>query len=132
MILFREEFTEIFDSLGLQKYTEKEYIGRFEILYEDLVETNKVMNLTAITEQRQVILGHFADSLMAVDKIKEGAKVIDVGCGGGFPTLPLAIARPDISITALDSTAKKLTFVSGMAEKLGLSFKLSINGQQLM
>lgn len=123
MISFREEFTEIFDSLGLHKYTEKEYIERFEILYEDLVETNKVMNLTALTEQRQVILGHFADSLMAVDKIKEGAKVIDVGCGGGFPTLPLAIARPDISITALDSTAKKLTFVSGMAEKLGLSVK---------
>jgi 16S rRNA (guanine527-N7)-methyltransferase len=123
MISFVEEFTEIFDSLGLQKYTEKECAERFEVLYENLVETNKVMNLTALTEQRQVILGHFADSLMAVDKIKEGAKVIDVGCGGGFPTLPLAIARPDISITALDSTAKKLTFVSGMAEKLGLSVK---------
>lgn len=123
MISFIEEFTEIFTALGLQKYTEKEYIGRFEVLYENLVETNKVMNLTALTEQRQVILGHFADSLMAVDKIKEGAQVIDVGCGGGFPTLPLAIARPDISITALDSTAKKLTFVSGMAEKLGLSVK---------
>ena len=123
MISFREEFTEIFNSLGLQKYTGEEYIERFEILYEDLLETNKVMNLTALTEQRQVILGHFADSLMAVDKIKEGAEVIDVGCGGGFPTLPLAIARPDISITALDSTAKKLTFVSGMAKKLGLSVK---------
>ncbi len=120
MISFKEEFTEIFTSLGLDKYTEGEYPKRFEILYEKLVETNKVMNLTALTEQRQVILGHFADSLMAAPKIKEGARVIDVGCGGGFPTLPLAIARPDISVTALDSTAKKLGFVSDMAKLLGL------------
>jgi len=123
MISFREEFTEIFKSLGLEKYAVSESAERFEILYESLVETNKVMNLTALTEQRQVILGHFADSLMAADKIKEGAQVIDVGCGGGFPTLPLAIARPDISITALDSTAKKLTFVSAMADRLGLDVK---------
>ena len=120
MISFREEFTEIFTFLGLEKYTEGDFPERFETLYERLVETNKVMNLTALTEQRQVILGHFADSLMAQGKIKEGARVIDVGCGGGFPTLPLAIARPDISITALDSTAKKLTFVSDMAKLLGL------------
>ncbi|MBR3716310.1 MAG: 16S rRNA (guanine(527)-N(7))-methyltransferase RsmG [Clostridia bacterium] len=120
MISFREEFTEIFTSLRLEKYTEGDFPERFETLYERLVETNKVMNLTALTEQRQVILGHFADSLMAQGKIKEGARVIDVGCGGGFPTLPLAIARPDISITALDSTAKKLTFVSDMAKLFGL------------
>ena len=123
MISFKEEFTEIFTSLGLDKYTKGEYPKRFEILYENLVETNKVMNLTAITEQRQVILGHFADSLMAAPKIKEGATVIDVGCGGGFPTLPLAIARADISIVALDSTAKKLGFVDDMAKKLGLGVK---------
>lgn len=123
MISFREEFTEIFTRLGLEKYANAEYAERFEILYENLVETNKVMNLTALTGQRQVILGHFADSLMALGKIKEGATVIDVGCGGGFPTLPLAIVRSDISITALDSTAKKLGFVADMAKKLGLSVK---------
>ena len=123
MISFKEEFKNIFCSLGLEKYTESDLSDRFEILYERLVEKNKVMNLTALTEMRDVIIGHFADSLAAADEIKEGARVIDVGCGGGFPTLPLAIARPDISVTALDSTAKKLVFVSEVANELGLNVK---------
>lgn len=121
MTQFREEFINIFKSLGLEKYTRGDLSERFEILYNRLVETNKLMNLTALTEMRDVIIGHFADSLAAADSIKEGARVIDVGCGGGFPTLPLAIVRPDISIVALDSTAKKLVFVSEVANELGLS-----------
>ena len=120
MISFREEFKKIFSSLGLARYTEGELPERFEMLYERLVETNKVMNLTALKERRDVIIGHFADSLAATDEIMQGASVIDVGCGGGFPTLPLAIARPDLSITALDSTAKKLTFIDSMASELEL------------
>lgn len=121
MASFREEFINIFCSLGLEKYTQGDMPDRFGVLYKRLVDTNKVMNLTALTEMRDVIIGHFADSLSAADEVKEGSKVIDVGCGGGFPTLPLAIARPDLSITALDSTAKKLVFVSDIAKELGLS-----------
>ena len=70
-----------------------------------MLEVNKSMNLTAIKDEESVILRHYADSLAISAYIPEGAKVIDVGCGAGFPTLPLAIFRPDISITALDSTA---------------------------
>ncbi len=121
MTSFKEEFSEIFCSLGFEKYTSGDIPERFEILYERLTETNKVMNLTALTERRDVIIGHFADSLSAADEIPEGARVIDVGCGGGFPTLPLSIARPDLSFTALDSTAKKLVFVADTAKTLGLS-----------
>ena len=55
------------------------------------------------------------------DHVTEGCKVLDVGCGGGFPCLPLAIVRPDLSITALDSTAKKLVFVAETAREMGLS-----------
>ena len=120
MTTFQTQFKEIFSSLGLEKYTQGDLPERFEILYERLVTTNKVMNLTALTEERDVIIGHFADSLAAAETIPEGAKVIDVGCGGGFPTLPLAIVRPDVSIVALDSTAKKLVFVSETAKALGL------------
>jgi 16S rRNA (guanine527-N7)-methyltransferase len=68
-----------------------------------------------------VILKHFADSLIAVEDFPEGARIIDVGCGGGFPTFPLAIARPDLNITALDSTEKKINFVKATARELGLS-----------
>ena len=85
-----------------------------------LTETNKSLNLTAVTDADGVILKHFADSLIAVDELPEGARVIDVGCGGGFPTFPLAIVRPDLKITALDSTEKKINFVSRTAKELGL------------
>ncbi len=123
MASFKEEMREIFCSLGLEKYTSGDLPERFEILYEKLTETNQVMNLTALTERRDIIIGHFADSLSAADEIPEGARVIDVGCGGGFPTLPLAIARPDLSVTALDSTTKKLVFVADMAKELELSLE---------
>lgn len=121
MNTFRAHFEEIFSSLGLEKYISDDNMARFETLYTMLTETNKVMNLTALTEEREVIIGHFADSLAGADLLPQGARVIDVGCGGGFPTLPLSIVRPDISITALDSTAKKLVFVSDVAKQLGLS-----------
>lgn len=121
MSSFRKQFEEIFSSLGLEKYISDDNVERFEALYTMLNETNKVMNLTALTEERDVIIGHFADSLAGADLLPQGARVIDVGCGGGFPTLPLAIVRPDVFITALDSTAKKLVFVSDVAKKLGLN-----------
>ena len=96
MSSFRKQFEEIFSSLGLEKYISDDNVERFEALYTMLNETNKVMNLTALTEERDVIIGHFADSLAGADLLPQGARVIDVGCGGGFPTLPLAIVRPDV------------------------------------
>ena len=83
-------------------------LERFDKFAELLVEKNKVMNLTAITEPDEIIVKHFADSLTALSMIDipEGAKIIDVGTGGGFPGIPLLIARPDIELTMLDSTKK--------------------------
>ena len=86
-----------------------------------LIETNKQMNLTAITDMKGVIFKHFADSARICAHISEGAKVIDVGCGAGFPSFPLAILRPDLNITALDSTAKKTVFIENCAKTLGVS-----------
>ena len=82
-----------------------------ELLYQltlRMLEVNRVMNLTAITDEKAVILRHYVDSLMISRYLPAGARVIDVGCGAGFPTLPLAIFRPDLKITALDGTAKRI------------------------
>ena len=81
-----------------------------------------MLNLTAITDPQGVAVKHFADSLTALRMIdlQPGTKVIDVGTGGGFPGIPLLIARPEIRLTMLDSTGKKLAFVSQSVEELGL------------
>ena len=114
-----ELIKSLFAEYGMEQYGDK--AESFKILLTELLRVNESMNLTAITDERGVIVRHFIDSLTVADLIPEGASVIDVGCGGGFPTLPLAIARPDLTVTALDSTAKKLTFVASVAEKLSLN-----------
>lgn len=99
--------------------TEKQQEQMF-LLAERLVEVNKVMNLTAITNEDGIILRHLVDSLLISEYILQNATLIDVGCGAGFPTLPLAIVREDIRITALDSTEKRIRYVAETAKLLGL------------
>jgi len=89
-------------------------------LAELLIEFNSHTNLTAIKTDEGIALDHFADSLLGLDMIPEGARLIDVGAGGGFPSLPIAIARPDVTVVSLDSTAKKLKFIDRAASELGL------------
>jgi 16S rRNA (guanine527-N7)-methyltransferase len=92
----------------------------FYQLTERMLDVNKSMNLTAIKEGRAVILRHYADSLTVASFLPQKASVIDVGCGAGFPCLPLAICRPDLQITALDSTDKRIRYVIETATLLGL------------
>ena len=89
-------------------------------LTEIMLETNKQLNLTTITDYSQILLKHYIDSLTVSKYIPEGARIIDVGCGAGFPALPLAIFRPDLDITALDATAKRIRYVDSTAKSLGL------------
>ena len=91
------------------------------LLSKRLVEANKVMNLTAITDEDGIILRHLVDSLLISEYFEPNSAIIDVGCGAGFPTLPLAIARPDLRITALDSTEKRIRYVDETAKILGLN-----------
>lgn len=88
-----------------------------------LVETNKSFNLTAITEPDDVTVKHFADCLTLFGKVNipENAKIIDVGTGAGFPGLVLLITRPDIKMTFLDSTKKKLGFIQNVLDETGVS-----------
>lgn len=92
---------------------------------DDLLEYNKIHNLTSITEECDVIYKHFLDSLLFCDKIYDitsnfSAKGIDIGCGAGFPSIPLCITNDRIRISALDSVKKKTTFVEQEKSKLHL------------
>lgn len=89
---------------------------------ELLVEWNQKMNLTAITDPVGIVVKHFADSLAAVPLLPEqqGISLIDVGTGAGFPGIPLAIVRPDIKLTLLDSLNKRLVFLETVCNELDI------------
>ena len=96
---------------------------------EHLLEVNAHTNLTAIREPIGIVDKHYIDSLLAMYLIPEGSRVLDLGCGPGFPSIPLAIMRPDLQITALDSTSKKIDFVQKSAEILQLSNLNGVSGR---
>lgn len=101
-------------------------LEQFDIYARLLVEWNEKMNLTAITEPDEIVIKHFADSLALLEyaDVPQGASVIDVGTGAGFPTVPLLIARPDIKLTLMDSLNKRLTFLDAVLEECGLDAQL--------
>ncbi len=95
----------------------------------ELLEVNKVTNLTAIKDPDEAIVKHLADCAVCVKDIPEGADLLDVGSGAGLPAFPFAILRPDISVTALDSTGKKIDFIKATAEKLGIKNLKTVNSR---
>ena len=125
-------FSQIFSSAaaknGILPPNEAQ-MQRFYRFTEHLLEVNAHTNLTAIREPVGVVDKHYIDSLLAMHLIPEGARVLDLGCGPGFPSIPLAIMRPDLEITALDSTAKKIDFVKKSAEILQLSNLKGVSGR---
>jgi 16S rRNA (guanine527-N7)-methyltransferase len=111
---------EAFVSNGIGHMIDEEKANKFYELYCFLVEYNKMTNLTAITDEKEVILKHFIDCSAITEHLPQNASVIDVGCGAGFPSLPIAIVRPDVTVMSLDSTGKKIEFVNKAIELLGL------------
>lgn len=95
-------------------------LEQFEKYYEMLVETNKVMNLTALTEPQDVAVKHFVDSLMAYADYFPGKVLADVGTGAGFPGIPLKIYCPSLKVVLIDSLAKRLNFLQRVIAELGL------------
>ena len=87
-----------------------------------LVEWNEKINLTAIVDPEGIVIKHFLDCALLLDKVEipKGAKVVDVGTGAGFPGMVLKILRPDIKLTLMDSLNKRLVFLSEVLSKLGL------------
>lgn len=95
-------------------------LEQFSRYYELLVETNKVMNLTAITEPEEVAVKHMVDSLLAYEAEMAGKTLADVGTGAGFPGVPLKIYCPELKVTLIDSLGKRLRFLQQVIEELGL------------
>ena len=112
--------TDAFETNGFGNLIDSSKAEKLYDLYNILVETNKVMNLTAITDEKEVILKHFLDSATVCNFFSSASRIIDVGCGAGFPSLPLAILRPDLTVIAIDSTGKRINFVNQTAQALGL------------
>lgn len=102
---------------------EEDVAQGFEKLSDMLLEFNSHTNVTALKTKEDIAVKHFADSLAVLkyDLIKKGAKVVDIGCGAGFPGLPIKMLRPDIKITFVDSTTKKLKFTSSVAQAFSMT-----------
>lgn len=122
----------------LKEYIEKvgiilsdEQADRLNRYYEMLVEKNKVMNLTAITEYRDVVIKHFADSMAVVNAfdIKNAGTLIDIGTGAGFPGIVLKIVFPELKITLLDSLNKRINFLNEVICELSLTGIETIHGR---
>lgn len=106
-------------------------IEQFNTYFALLIETNKSLNLTAITDPHEVAVKHMVDSLSCLDDsiFTEGATVLDLGTGAGFPGIPLAIMRPDLQITLFDSLQKRLRFLETVISQLGLTNVVTLHGR---
>ncbi len=105
--------------------------SKFSKYYSLLLEKNKVMNLTRITDEEEIVIKHFVDSLM-IAKVVEMEKVeslIDVGTGAGFPGIPIKIMWPEIKVTLLDSLDKRVGFLKEVIEELNLEGAEAIHGR---
>lgn len=116
-----EEFYKLLEQQGIT-LTDKQK-KQFEIYFKELVEWNEKINLTAITDKEDVYLKHFYDSIAPILlKIipNEPLKLLDIGAGAGFPSLPMKIIFPELDISIIDSLNKRINFLNQLAEKLEL------------
>lgn len=121
-------FSSSIEKNGLKQLS-NEQVESFYKFSDFLLTVNQTTNLTAIRNETDVITKHFVDSLLAADYIPQCATVLDLGCGAGFPSIPLAIARPDLTLVALDSTSKKIAFVNEAVNRLDLANLKAISGR---
>ena len=104
-----KDLKEIFAKYNIN--VSQDQADMFDEYFSMLVETNKHLNLSAITEEREVLIKHFLDSALPEKIIPQNATLVDVGTGAGFPALPLKIVRPDLKVCLVDSLNKRVNFL---------------------
>ena len=125
----KEKLHVLCEKNGIQLSDEQ--LKQFSIFYDYMIEMNQVMNLTSITEEDEVILKHFYDSMSVIKYyyFHDQINVIDVGTGAGFPGIPLAILLPNVQFTLMDSLNKRITFLNEVVKKCGLKNVESIHSR---
>ena len=118
MEFFKKRFLELANKININ--LTEDQIDKFYKYMKLLLEWNEKINLTAITDENEIILKHFIDSLTSLKYIKEDDKIIDVGTGAGFPGIPIAIMMPNTKITLLDSLNKRINFLNEVIKELNL------------
>lgn len=114
----KENIKKVFNKYNIEISDEKaENIDKFNNL---MLDYNKIHNLTSLTSEFDVIYKHYLDSVLAQNIIPNNSKVIDLGCGGGFPSIPLKIINETLIFTAVDSVGKKTNFVESAKNTLNL------------
>ena len=126
---FRSGLLRVFGENGLDGLLSDEKVDRLTSFALRLAEENEKYNLTALTTPEEMILRHFADCAALIPHLPDGGKVMDVGCGAGFPSLVLAILCPSLSVTSLDATEKKVKFVRETADLIGLQNLATLTGR---
>ena len=114
-----EIISKVFNINNIQ--ADKNQIEQLYKFYQLLIEYNKTINLTSITEITDVSVKHFADCLIYNNQYKQNSTVCDIGCGAGFPSIPLKILRPDLNITMVDSLQKRINFLNTVIKELNLT-----------
>ena len=118
LMLFDDQFKKMNINLDTNQ------LEKFNIYYKFLIEYNKSVNLTSITNENEVYVKHFIDSLLAVKMINLKGKLIDIGTGAGFPGVPLKIFNPDLDVYLLDSSEKKTIFLKKLSKLLNIEVKI--------
>lgn len=118
---YPDYLSQVFNKNNLSDYSNRDICEKLTAFCRYLLEQNQLFNLTAIKTPEAAALLHFADSLTLSEFLPKNAKILDIGSGAGFPAIPLAISRPDLTVTALDSTQKRIDFINRCAEMLDLA-----------
>ena len=125
----KQVLKQILDANGTPSLDD-EALSRLIVFFHLVIEKNKVMNLTAITEFKDFAVKHFADSLYLLKILKlESGSIIDVGTGAGFPGIPLAVCCPNVRFTLIDSLRKRIDFLSDAVKELGLNNVTTIHAR---
>ncbi|MDE7079405.1 MAG: 16S rRNA (guanine(527)-N(7))-methyltransferase RsmG [Clostridia bacterium] len=116
-----QELDILKDFLIKNNYSDVEdKINKFGVYFDALIDWNNKFNLTSITDIKEVQTKHFIDSLLGNEFIQKYSKICDIGCGAGFPSIPLAIVNPGIKFTLVDSVNKKISFINNLIPMLSL------------